>query len=62
MALAFTNPSRHHDEAMPAIRFWGHDSAIEVSFFLDIHVLTKIQPAHRPTRTACWPPSTRIAS
>lgn len=44
MALTFPNPSRHYDEAMRAIRFWGHDSAIEASFFLDVHVLTKIQP------------------
>ena len=44
MGLAFPNPSRHYDEAMHAIRFWGHDGAIEASFFVDEHALTKMQP------------------
>jgi Protein of unknown function (DUF1488) len=42
MALTFPNPSRYYDETMHAIRFWGHDGAI--SFFVDQHVLTKMQP------------------
>ena len=44
MALGFPNASRHYDEAMHAVRFWGHDGAIEASFFIDAHALTKIQP------------------
>ena len=31
-----------------AVRFWGHDSAIEVSFFIAADALTRIQPGARP--------------
>jgi len=44
MALGFPNESRHYDEAMHAIRFWGHDGSMEAAFFVDAHVLMKIQP------------------
>jgi hypothetical protein len=44
MALGFPNESRHYDEAMHAVRFWGHDGSMEAAFFVDAHVLTKIQP------------------
>ena len=44
MALGFPNQSRHYDEAMHAVRFWGHDGALEAAFFIDQQVLTKIQP------------------
>ena len=30
------------------MRFWGHDSAIEASFFIDEDALTMIQPDTRP--------------
>jgi hypothetical protein len=29
---------------MHAVRVWGHDGAIEASFVIDEHLLTKIQP------------------
>lgn len=45
MALAFPNESRHYDEAMHAVRFWGHDGAMEASFFVGEEALTKLQPA-----------------
>ena len=44
MALGFPNQSRHYDEAMHAVRFWGHDGAFEASFFVDARVLTTLQP------------------
>jgi Protein of unknown function (DUF1488) len=44
MALSFPNESRHYDEAMHAIRFWGHDGAMEAAFFVEAQVLLKIQP------------------
>jgi hypothetical protein len=44
MALAFPNESRHYDEAMDAVRFWGHDGPMEASFFVAAHALTTLQP------------------
>ena len=32
MARGFPNESRDYDEAMRAVRFWGHDGALEASF------------------------------
>jgi hypothetical protein len=31
-----------------AVRFWGHDSAIEASFFIDEDALKRIQPDAHP--------------
>ncbi len=44
MALSFPNPSRSFDPTVNCVRFSGHDSAIEVSFFLEIDALEKIYP------------------
>ena len=44
MTLAFPNPSRNYDASVHCVRFCGHDSAIEVSFFLELEALTKIHP------------------
>ena len=44
MALNFPNQSRHYDEAMHAIRFWGHDGAMEAAFFVGEQTLQKIRP------------------
>jgi len=44
MALGFPNESRHYDEAMHAVRFWGHDGAMEASFFVGEEALTNLQP------------------
>ena len=44
MGLNFPNPSRTFDEARRLIRFWGYDSAIEISFFLAATALQKITP------------------
>ncbi len=44
MALNFPNQSRHYDETMHAIRFWGHDGAMEAAFFVGEQALRKIQP------------------
>ncbi len=43
MALNFPNISRSYDEAHKCVRFWGHDGAFEISFFVDLDVLTKLQ-------------------
>jgi hypothetical protein len=45
MALGFPNRSRFYDEVHHAIRFWGHDEAMEAAFFIDEATLRKIEPA-----------------
>jgi len=44
MALAFPNPSRSYDSTVNCVRFSGHDSAIEVSFFVEVRALEKLYP------------------
>jgi hypothetical protein len=44
MTLGFPNQSRSYDATRRAVRFWGHDSAMEVSFFVDEDALSRIQP------------------
>ena len=42
--IDFPNHSRSYDQTRHAVRFWGHDSAIEASFFIDDGALQRIQP------------------
>ena len=42
--IEFPNHSRSYDRTRRAVRFWGHDSAIEVSFFISEDALKQIQP------------------
>jgi hypothetical protein len=42
--IDFPNHSRSYDRTRHAVRFWGHDSAIEASFFIDEGALQRIQP------------------
>jgi hypothetical protein len=42
--INFPNHSRSYDQTRRAVRFWGSDSAIEVSFFVNEDALTTIQP------------------
>ena len=42
--LSFPNQNRFYDEAHRAIRFWGHDGAMEAAFFVDEDALKKLQP------------------
>jgi hypothetical protein len=44
MPLKFPNPSRIYDATRRAVRFWGHDKALETSFFVCEDALTRIQP------------------
>jgi hypothetical protein len=46
--IEFPNHSRSYDQTRRAVRFWGHDSAIEASFFIDEDALMRIQPDTRP--------------
>src|SRR5215208_1517466 len=34
VTLSFTNQSRSYDATRQAVRFWGYDGALEVSFFV----------------------------
>jgi hypothetical protein len=44
MALHFPNQSRSFDATRRAVRFWGHDGAMEELFFVGEDALKKIQP------------------
>ena len=48
MALSFPNACRSYDNTRHAIRFWGHDSAMEASFFVTADALSQIQPNLQP--------------
>ena len=47
MALNFPNQSRSYDATLRAVRFWGHDGAIEASFYVNEDALKRIQPGFR---------------
>ena len=44
MVLSFPNQSRSFDSARNRVRFWGYDTAIEISFFIDADALQKLSP------------------
>lgn len=44
MTLNFPNASRSYDARKNLIRFWGHDSALEISFFVEVKALHKLNP------------------
>jgi hypothetical protein len=46
--IDFPNYSRSYDRTRHAVRFWGHDSALEASFFIEEDALRRIQPDVRP--------------
>lgn len=44
MALNFPNGSRSYDARRSLVRFWGHDSALEISFLVEVSALCKLNP------------------
>ena len=44
MKLNFPNPSRSFDATRHCVRFWGYDSAMEISFFVEADALKKLCP------------------
>ncbi|WEK52266.1 MAG: DUF1488 domain-containing protein [Candidatus Kaistia colombiensis] len=44
MRLQFPNQSRSYSQSHHRIQFWGHDSAMEVSFYLEPDALAQIDP------------------
>ena len=51
MSLSFPNRSRSYDATLRAVRFWGHDGAMEASFFVNADALKRIQPDMRLDET-----------
>ena len=44
MALSFPNPSRSFEPDHQRVRFWAHDSAMEISLFVKASALLKLNP------------------
>jgi hypothetical protein len=42
--LNFPNPSRIFDTTRRSVRFWGHDSAMDWSFFVTEQALRRLEP------------------
>jgi hypothetical protein len=51
MSLGFPNQSRAYDATLRAVRFWGHDGAMEVSFFVNEDALKGIEPRMQPNES-----------
>src|SRR6476659_10859846 len=47
VVLNFPNRSRFYDATRRAVRFWGHDSAMEAVFFITEDALRRVQPGMR---------------
>ena len=44
MKLHFPNPSRCFDESSGRVLFWGYDSTIEISFYVEVGALKRLCP------------------
>jgi hypothetical protein len=51
MSLSFPNESRSYDATLRAVRFWGHDGAMEVAFFVNEESLKHIEPSAQPSES-----------
>ncbi len=51
--LTFPNACRNYDATRAAVRFWGHDQSMEVSFFIGSDVLGRLEPAMRDDSEGC---------
>ena len=47
MTLNFPNGSRCYDARRNLVCFWGYDSALEISFFVEVSALCKLIPQMR---------------
>jgi len=52
MTLSFPNPSRSYDAERGRIRFWGHDDALEVPFFVEEAAIFRLFPRTRNAEQA----------
>jgi Protein of unknown function (DUF1488) len=48
LSLNFPNLSRSYDATRRAVRFWGHESAMEWSFYVTEDALKHIRPSIAP--------------
>jgi hypothetical protein len=46
--LAFPNRCRSYDATRHAVRFWGHEGAMEACFFVGLDLLMHLQPGAEP--------------
>lgn len=53
MTLNFPNDSRSYDARRDLVRFWGHDRAMEVAFFIEAAALRKLSPQSGKDEAAC---------
>jgi Protein of unknown function (DUF1488) len=53
VALHFPNQNRSFDATRHAVRFWGHDGALEGLFFVVEDALKKIQPDMQRDEAGC---------
>jgi hypothetical protein len=44
MSLNFPNASRSFEAKRNRVRFWGYDSALEITFFMEGSLLAKLSP------------------
>jgi hypothetical protein len=44
MKLGFPNPCRSYDPEGHGVRFWAHDGALEIPFFVEAEALSRISP------------------
>ncbi len=52
MSLNFPNQSRSYEPRHARVRFWGHDSSMEVEFFVDEDALLRLSPGAGTDETA----------
>jgi len=52
MSLSFPNQSRSYDATLRAVRFWGHDGALEVAFFVNEDALKRVEARMQPNESA----------
>ena len=52
MSLTFPNESRSYDHTRRAVRFWGHDTSMEMSFFVTVDALRALEPGTLPEEPA----------
>ena len=52
MTLSFPNASRSYDATRNLIRFWGYDSALEISFLVEVAALHKLNAQLRDVESS----------
>jgi hypothetical protein len=53
MRVSFPNPSRSFDASRSRVCFWGYDSTIEISFFVEAGALKRLCPEMTGAETGC---------